>query len=178
MIKSEVCNQALGFADCRKKFRYLITNQKLNQSTATVDKICIKSEPVHEISNNVVCVTSKASDQPAHTRSLIRGFASRLSILWLLSYCHFSEHHLEFLSFKGGCTCQNTTLLEISCHGSDSIYSNSTTIKCRQIWGYHDHTTLKMTLQQIKTLISPSSWNGNRNEPWHVISNNVAFWQV
>ena len=38
-------------------------------------------EPVHEISNNLVCATSKASDQPAHTRSLIRAFASRLSIL-------------------------------------------------------------------------------------------------
>ena len=38
-------------------------------------------EPVHEISNNVVCATSKASDQPAHTRSLISAFASRLSIL-------------------------------------------------------------------------------------------------
>ena len=40
-----------------------------------------KIEPVHDISNNVVCSTSKASDQPAHTRSLIRAFASRLSIL-------------------------------------------------------------------------------------------------
>ena len=39
------------------------------------------NEPVHEISNNVVCATSKASDQPAHTRSLIRAFACRLSIL-------------------------------------------------------------------------------------------------
>ena len=38
-------------------------------------------EPVHEISNNLACATSKASDQPAHTRSLIRAFASRLSIL-------------------------------------------------------------------------------------------------
>ena len=38
-------------------------------------------EPVHEISNNVVCATSEASDQPAHMRSLIRAFASRLSIL-------------------------------------------------------------------------------------------------
>ena len=38
-------------------------------------------EPVHEISNNVVCATSKVSDQPAHTRSLIRAIASRLSIL-------------------------------------------------------------------------------------------------
>ena len=34
-------------------------------------------EPQHEISNNVVCATSIASDQPAHTRSLIRAFASR-----------------------------------------------------------------------------------------------------
>ena len=41
----------------------------------------IRFEPVHEISNNVLCATSKASDQPAHTRSLIRAFASRLSIL-------------------------------------------------------------------------------------------------
>ena len=37
-------------------------------------------EPVREISNNVICATSKASGQPAHTRSLIRAFASRLSI--------------------------------------------------------------------------------------------------
>ena len=38
-------------------------------------------EPRHEISNNVVCATSKGSDQPAHTRSLIRAFAARLNIL-------------------------------------------------------------------------------------------------
>ena len=43
-------------------------------------------EPQHEISNNVVRVTSKASYQSAHTRSLIRAFASRLNILWILSY--------------------------------------------------------------------------------------------
>ena len=38
-------------------------------------------EPVHDISNKVVCATNKASDHPAHMRSLIRAFASRLSIL-------------------------------------------------------------------------------------------------
>ena len=38
-------------------------------------------EPAHEISNNLVCATSKASDQHAHTRSLIRAFASCVSIL-------------------------------------------------------------------------------------------------
>ena len=38
-------------------------------------------EPRHEISNNVVCATSKASVQPAHGRSLIRAFASSLNVL-------------------------------------------------------------------------------------------------
>ena len=40
-------------------------------------------EPRHEIFNNVVCATSKGSDQSADTRSLTRAFASRLNILWL-----------------------------------------------------------------------------------------------
>ena len=44
-------------------------------------KKIITIEPRHEISNNVVCATSKGSDQPAHTRSLIRAFASHLNIL-------------------------------------------------------------------------------------------------
>ena len=43
------------------------------------------NEPLHEISNNVVCATSRVSDQPAHTRSLIRAFASRLNTLWIFS---------------------------------------------------------------------------------------------
>ena len=38
-------------------------------------------EPGHEISNNVTCATSKASDQSAHARSLIRAFASPLNII-------------------------------------------------------------------------------------------------
>ena len=54
------------------------------------------SETRHEISNNVLSATSKASDQLARTRSLIRAFASRLNIL-----C--TEQHLEFLSLKGAC---------------------------------------------------------------------------
>ena len=38
-------------------------------------------EPRHEIPNNVVFTTSKPSDQPALTCSLMRAFASRLNIL-------------------------------------------------------------------------------------------------
>ena len=43
--------------------------------------LILSIEPWHEISNNVVCATSKASDQPAHTRSLIRAFACCLNII-------------------------------------------------------------------------------------------------
>ena len=52
--------------------------QGMLHHSALIDHII---EPVHKISNNVVCANSKASDQPAHTCSLIRAFASRLSIL-------------------------------------------------------------------------------------------------
>ena len=44
------------------------------------------NKPQHEISNNVICATSKGLDQPVHTRRLIRAFASRLIILGVLSY--------------------------------------------------------------------------------------------
>ena len=57
--------------------RISTTNYTTQADTYVKD---IKFEPVHEISNNVVCATSKASDQPAHPCSLIRAFASRLNI--------------------------------------------------------------------------------------------------
>ena len=46
-----------------------------------LDEILNINEPVHEISNTMVCATRKPSVQPAHMRSLIRAFASRLGIL-------------------------------------------------------------------------------------------------
>ena len=69
-----------------------ISGQKLTSckslSTAVhyqdIDTVCKQNkidEPWHGISNNVVCATSNASDQPAHTHSLIRAFAGRLDIL-------------------------------------------------------------------------------------------------
>ena len=45
--------------------------------------------------------TSKGSDQPAHTRNLIRAFASSLNIL--LTVKLLVECHLKVLSLKGGC---------------------------------------------------------------------------
>ena len=50
-------------------------------------------EPWHEISNNVVYATSKGSDQPVHTRSLVRAFASRLNIS--MSVKLLTKHHFD-----------------------------------------------------------------------------------
>ena len=46
---------------------------KVHHTVDFLDIIII--EPCHEISNNVLCATSKSSDQPAHTHRLIRAFA-------------------------------------------------------------------------------------------------------
>ena len=79
-------------------------------------------EPPHELSNNVVCVTSKASYQWSDQR-----------LYWSLEYSitvkQLSEHHLEFLSLKGGCTGWSEStlvkmrhlLLEISYRGSYGV---------------------------------------------------------
>ena len=63
-----------------------------------------------------------------------------------------TEHHFEFLSLKGGYTCQNATLLDISCTGS-FIFSI-----CR-------YTMVQMTrvllLVIIVVLILYLSWHHN-----------------
>ena len=57
-----------------------VNNSTGRQFTQKIDDM-LDFEAVHEISNNVVCATSKASDQPTNTHSLIRAFARRLNIL-------------------------------------------------------------------------------------------------
>ena len=63
---------------------------------------------MHEISNNVVCATSKCSDQPAD-QSLC------LSLEYSMIVKLLAEHHLEFLSLKGGCRgLSESTLVKMS----------------------------------------------------------------
>ena len=87
------------------------------------------NEPRHEISNNVVCSTSKGSDQPAHRRSLIRAFASHLNILTVKL---LTENYLEFLSFGGDCTCSFEIFMPkiphclVTCRGSYLKYKKFT----------------------------------------------------
>ena len=57
----------------------------------------------------MVCRTSKASDQPAHMHSLIRAFASRFE--YSMSVKLLTEHRLEFVSLKGGCTGSSESTL-------------------------------------------------------------------
>ena len=63
----------------------VVLNDRLNLAytlpgSRAMSLACTIHEPGHENFNNVVCAPSKASDQPAHTRSLISVFASSLNI--------------------------------------------------------------------------------------------------
>ena len=73
----------------------------------------------------MICATSKGSDQPAHTRSLIRAFASRLNILWVLNYWLniFGIAQLKRMLHRliWVYTYKNATLLEIRCRGWNSF---------------------------------------------------------
>ena len=67
----------------------------------------------YEISNNVVCATSKASDQPALTQtgqSLCKSFDYSLSVKLL------TEHHFEFLSLIGEAALARLSLFMSKCH--------------------------------------------------------------
>ena len=84
----------------------------------------------HVITNNVVCATSKGSDQPVHMRSLIRIFAGRLNVLMTLRL--LTKHHLEFLSLKGGSEARMSLHLSkchiVGNHMSWLIYIRNSTI--------------------------------------------------
>ena len=58
---------------------------------------------MHEISNNVVCATSKGSDQPAPDQSLCKSLEYSMTVKLL------TEHHFEFLSLKGGCRARGSS---------------------------------------------------------------------
>ena len=76
----------VAFFDAKHLVEMNITILRIPVTGSIYKLWCLKKawisrfEPVHEISNNVVCAISKASDQPAHTRSLIRAFACRSNI--------------------------------------------------------------------------------------------------
>ena len=72
-----------------------------------------RNEPQHEISNNVVGATSKGSDQSVHTHSLIRAFASRLNIPWMLNYWPYII--LSFKALKKAAQARLSLLLS-KCH--------------------------------------------------------------
>ena len=60
---------------------YKMVKRTEHSGTHQYSIFSVSFEPRHEISNNVVCATSKGSDQPAQARSLITAFGSCLNIL-------------------------------------------------------------------------------------------------
>ena len=75
------------------------------------------SAPYNEVH---VCVTSKDSNQPAQTRSLIKAFARHLNILRLLNYPGVYKIKRRMHRLVWVYTCQNATghIDGITCRGS------------------------------------------------------------
>ena len=84
---SDTINKFIIFSDSLSVLNDMNNTRSKNPQIQTLLEKCHELlankeiEPRHGFSNNVVCASSKASDQPAHTRSLIRGFASCLNII-------------------------------------------------------------------------------------------------
>ena len=73
------------------------------------DNLCasLLFEPWHEISNNVVWATTKASDQPYQSLCLLLEYSMSFKLL--------TEQCLELLSLKGGCIgMSEATLVKMS----------------------------------------------------------------
>ena len=88
-----------------KKAHLVVELKKLHLKTFII------IEPGQEITNNVLCVTSKASYQPAHMRSLI-SFCYSLEYSTIVK--QLTEHHLKALSLKVGCTgLPESTLVKV-----------------------------------------------------------------
>ena len=106
----------------------------------SLSKRCIY-EPRQELSNNVVCATSKCSDKSAHTRRLT-------SLCWSLKYSInvklLTKPHLKFLSLNGGCTG----------------LSESTLVKIPHCWKSHDTAQLL----EIKTVLTQCPYSSLRTD--------------
>ena len=89
-------------ATCNFQHCGILTSVDLDEPVQPI-KLKTPNESSHEISNNVVCATSKGSDQPARMRRLIRAFATTVNLL--------IEQPLEFLSLKGGSTSSSESTL-------------------------------------------------------------------
>ena len=90
------------------------------------------------LSNFVVCVTSKASDQPAYTMQSDQSLC--LSLEYSMTVKLLTEHHLEFLSLKGGCTG----------------WSESTLVQMPHCW--KSHVTAHMSFVW-KDVVTPANWS-------------------
>ena len=130
------------------------------------------------VSNNMICATSKASDQPAHMHSLIRDFASGLNILWVLSY--WPNTILEFLSLKGGCTGSSGSTLDKMPHRWKSHVAAQLCLNCQYhefkpayalLYLSHQQTVMAQTIICLWTYIQSIK---DQNELWHEISSNVV----
>ena len=111
------------------------------------------------ISNNVVCATSKASDQPAHARSLSLNYSIIVKLL--------TEHHLEFLSLRLGCrgSSESTLVKRSNCWKSHAVANLVFTSTLNYIYFFLIFcSTEKIQKEQLK--ISPDPFSFGLTYSW------------
>ena len=101
------------------------------------------------ISNNVVCATSKGSDQPVH----MAVWSEPLLVAWTsMTVQLLTEHHLKFLGLKEGCI------------GS----SESTLVKITTCW--KPHVMVQIILYKIVILLNfESVWPTFLSIKWKIL---------
>ena len=138
----------------------------------------------------MVCATSKGSDQPAHTRRLIRAFTSWVCAGLVLAFASctvklMTENHLELLNLKRGCTsfsesthvkmlhCRKThvtaqIILKILTH---SHFLGVFLARCREHHTHHQVCRLHVKLVVTIVLMNPdyTIWKHRR-------SRSKGFW--
>ena len=82
-----------------------------------------------------------------------------------------TEHHLEFKSLTGGCT----GLSESTRHIVGNHMSRLTFIHIPFLIQFMQDLNAAVLERKCKINLKYNKKHNNNNEPWHVISNNVAF---
>ena len=108
-------------------------------------RLCESYEPRHEISNNVVCTTSKGSDQSDQSLCQLLEYSMSVKLL--------TEHNLEFICLREGCT--------------DS--SDSTLVKMPRCWKSHVKAQCLMTTFHFRVFIYWYHTRSLYNAIWNYI---------
>ena len=155
---------------------HLTKNEKLHKFPLVMASSRLNTEPVHEISKNVVCATTKTSVQPAHLRSLIRAFAN---LEYSMTVKLLTEHHLELLSLKGGCLGRSaSTLVKCQIVGNLRPQLTLTHTSFPLVSPLSNHSTVTLLASGFTPLITAECIRPENQDSTFSIPYHFKFWNT